>query len=451
MNEQKKHIWMEWHLSAGRFVTYARSVSELLKAEKAEEGDMIKVLTNGKEHVGILMPHHDFSDPDTVVLKLKSGYNIGVRLAEGSKVTVVRKVEKKGRHFKAKEIDPSKKNVAVIGTGGTIASYVDYRTGAVHPALSAEDLVATVPEMADICNVKARVLFSIFSENMDVQHWQELAGAVVDQLNSGDEGCIIPHGTDTMGYTSAALSFMLESLPRPVLLVGAQRSSDRPSSDAYTNLLASARFCVQSDAAEVFILMHHTSSDTVAAVHRGTRVRKMHTSRRDAFESVNEPPVALVDFEGGIKFNSAYRKKSSGKVAFKPDMEKEVALIHFYPGMSPEAFEKLMGSHNGVVISGSGLGHVSADMVKVLKRTVDNGIPVVMTSQCLYGSVNLNVYYTGRDLLTAGVIPGGDTLPETALIKLMWGLANTNGEEELRKVMVTNIRGELSDRREIDD
>ena len=431
-------------------MTYARSVSELLKAEKAEEGDMIKVISNGKEHAGILMPHHDFSDPDTVVLKLKSGYNIGVRLVEGSKVTVVKRVEKKERHFKAKEADPSKKNVAVIGTGGTIASYVDYRTGAVHPALSAEDLVATVPEMADICNVKARVLFSIFSENMNVEHWQELAGAVVDQLNSGDEGCIIPHGTDTMGYTSAALSFMLESLPRSVLLVGAQRSSDRPSSDAYTNLLASARFCVQSDAAEVFILMHQTSSDTVAAVHRGTRVRKMHTSRRDAFESVNEPPVALIDFEGGIEFNSSYRKKSSCKVAFKPEMEEEVALVHFYPGMSPTAFEKLMASQKGIVIAGNGLGHVSADMVKVLKRTVDQGIPVVMTSQCLYGAVNLNVYYTGRDLLTAGVIPGGDMLPETALIKLMWGLANTNGEEELRKLMATDLRGELSERREID-
>jgi len=371
-------------------------------------------------------------------------------LAEGSKITIVKKVEKKQRQFSTKEVDPSKMNVAVIGTGGTIASYVDYRTGAVHPALSAEDLVATVPEMADICNVNARVLFSIFSENMNVKRWQELAGAVVDQLNSGDEGCIIPHGTDTMGYTSAALSFMLDSLPRPVLLVGAQRSSDRPSSDAYTNLLASARFCVQTDAAEVFILMHQTSSDTVAAVHRGTRVRKMHTSRRDAFESVNEPPVALVDFEGDIKFNSSYRKKSSGKVVFRPDMEEDVALIHFYPGMSPTAFEKLMASQKGIVISGSGLGHVSADMVKVLKRTVDRGIPVVMTSQCLFGSVNLNVYYTGRDLLTAGVISGGDMLPETALIKLMWGLANSSSEEELRKLMTTNLRGELSQRREID-
>jgi len=207
---------------------------------------------------------------------------------------------------------------------------------------------------------------------------------------------------------------------------------------------------VQSDAAEVLILMHQTSSDTVAAVHRGTRVRKMHTSRRDAFESVNEAPVASVDFEGGIEFNSSYRKKSSSKVAFKPGMEEEVALVHFYPGMSPTAFENLMRSQKGIVIAGSGLGHVSADMVKVLKRTVDQGIPVVVTSQCLYGAVNLNVYYTGRDMLTAGVIPGGDMLPETALIKLMWGLANTNGEEELRKLMVTNLRGELSERREID-
>ena len=431
-------------------MSYSHRAAALLKRSGAEEGDFIKVISKGAERSGVLMPHHSFSDPDTVVLKLKNGYNIGVRLDERAKLELVSKGSKKEKHLKTSPQPEGKKSVAVLGTGGTIASYVDYRTGAVHPALSAGDMVAAVPEMAEICRVEAKVVFSIFSENMRVENWQILAGEIADRLSEGAEGCIIPHGTDTMGYTSAALSFMLDDLPRPVVLVGAQRSSDRPSSDAYTNLLSAARFSVESDAAEVFVLMHASPSDTFASVHRGTRVRKMHTSRRDAFESINEGPVARVDFEGGLEYLSEYHKKSSSKPKVMADMEEKVALVTFYPGMSPTAFEGLLSKHRGAVIAGTGLGHVSADLVKVIRKAVKEGIAVVMTSQCIYGRVNLNVYDTGRDLLAAGVIPGEDMLPETALVKLMWALANTANPEELRRAMQTNLRGEMSQRREID-
>ena len=430
-------------------MSYSARASKLLYEAGAGEGDTVKVVCRGVESTGVLMPHHEFSEPDVVVLKLKSGYNIGVSLGEGAVVEVVTKAIKKEKRVRTSPTSEGKKGVAVLGTGGTIASYVDYRTGAVHPALSAEDLVSAVPEMAEICRVDAKVLFSIFSENMRIEDWQIIAAEVVDSLAHGDEGCIVPHGTDTMGYTSAALSFMLEDLPKPVILVGAQRSSDRPSSDAYTNLLSAARFCVEGDAAEVFVLMHDSISDTAAALHRGTRVRKMHTSRRDAFESVNEDPVARVEFEGGIAYSSSYRKKSNGRVNLRPEMEEKVALLQFYPGMSPSVFEGVAAHHKGVVIAGTGLGHVSQDIVKSISAEIRKGVAVVMTSQCLHGRVNLNVYDTGRDLLTAGVIPGEDMLPETALVKLMWALVNTDGEEELRRAMVTNLRGELSSRREI--
>ena len=429
---------------------YSNRLLDVLRSLNAEEGDTVLVKDTGREYRGILMPHHEFSDPDVVVIKLKSGYNVGVKTGPGTAIEVVSKVQPKER--KPHHLHPSKdkKTVAVLGTGGTIASYVDYRTGAVHPALSADDLVGAVPEIADICNVRSEVIFSIFSENMTVDHWQRLAAAVTDRLNDGIDGCIIPHGTDTLGYTSAALSFMLEGLGKPVVLVGAQRSSDRPSTDAHTNLVSSARFIVESDAAGVFVLMHETSSDTAGAVHLGTKVRKMHTSRRDAFHSVNCGPVARIGFEGPVQYLAEHQRRSAGTVTLKEKMDPNVALLQFYPGMSPAAFGSVLSSHHGVVIAGSGLGHVSKDMVGAVEKAVKSGTKVVMTSQCLYGRVNLNVYNTGRDLITAGVIPGEDMLPETAYVKLMWVLGQTSDEDEIRRLMMTDLRGEITQRREID-
>ena len=432
-------------------MSYSSSVLSLLKRIGAGEGDVLRVKSGDMEYSGILMPHHEFSQPDILIIKLRSGYNVGIRVSETASVELVKKASKKEKEPRAPLVgDRSKKEVTIIGTGGTIASYVDYRTGAVHPALSAGALVMAVPEIADICNVSAEVLFSIFSENMKVENWQKLAIRIAERIGEGAEGCIVPHGTDTMGYTSAALSFMLEDLPKPVVVVGAQRSSDRPSSDAYTNLLSAARFIVESDAAETFLMMHESPSDLVALVHRGTRARKMHTSRRDAFKSVNASPVARIHFEGGIEYLAPYRRKSNGKVRLRTEMEENVALISFYPGMRADVFEDLMLKHRGVVIAGSGLGHVSAEMVMSVKKAVEAGTCVVMTSQCLNGRVNLNVYDTGRDLLSAGVIPGGDMLPETAYVKLMWVLAQAKSDDEVREMMRTDLRGELSSRRELD-
>ncbi len=429
---------------------YSQRLLDVLRSLNAEEGDTVLVHDTGREYRGILMPHHEFSDPEVVVVKMKSGYNVGIRTGPDTAIEVISKVQPKER--KPQRLHPckDKRTVSVLGTGGTIASYVDYRTGAVHPALSADDLVAAVPEIADICNVRSEVIFSIFSENMTVEHWQTLAGAVADRLNGGVDGCIVPHGTDTMGYTSAALSFMLEDLRKPVMLVGAQRSSDRPSTDAHTNLVSAARFIAEGDSAGVYVLMHETSSDTAGAVHLGTKVRKMHTSRRDAFQSVNCRPVARIGFEGPIEYLADHQRRAEGKVTLRESMDEKVALLQYYPGMSPSAFESVLGSHHGIVFAGSGLGHVSKDMVVAIGKAIKAGTQVVMTSQCLYGRVNLNVYDTGRDLITAGVIPAEDMLPETAYVKLMWVLGQTSDDLEVRRLMRTNLRGEITERREID-
>jgi len=396
-----------------------------------------------------LMPHHEFSHPDVIVIKLKSGYNIGVMVDDSSELRVEAKVQERSVRPKGQVKDGDLPIISFLGTGGTIASYVDYRTGAVHPALKAEELVATVPELSEICRMRSKVVFSIFSENMDVGHWQELAIAVADELNSGAEGVIIPHGTDTLGFTSAALSFMLGDVPKPVVLVGAQRSSDRPSSDSYGNLLSAARFCVNADAAEVFVLMHGETSDTCAHVHCGTKVRKMHASRRDAFRSMNVSPVALLDLQGGLEMISSCRPKSEIKVKADTRLEPKVGLLHFYPGMDQEAIARFAEGLRGLVIAGTGLGHVSKGLVKGLRDLTSKGIPVVMTTQCLEGRVNLNVYDTGRDLLSAGVIPGEDMLPETALVKLMWVLGRTDDPDQVRELMLSDLRGEISERREL--
>jgi glutamyl-tRNA(Gln) amidotransferase subunit D len=396
------------------------------------------------------MPHHKFSSPDVLVLKVGSGYNIGTRIYPESEIKVLGPPAKSEKKEATSESVEGRRNLVLIGTGGTIASYVDYRTGAVHPALSTSELVNAVPEIREIANITAKVLFSIFSENMNVEHWQKLADAVAEELNNGADAVIIPHGTDTMGYTAAALSFMLGKVTKPVVLVGAQRSSDRPSSDATTNLSAAARFCTEGKRAGVFVIMHDTPGDDSFAVHVGTRVRKMHTSRRDAFHSINVPPVAHIDKEGKITFTEEETLPSADKTVARTAMEKRTILLQYYPGMDPALFEDAFLKSKGIVISGSGLGHVNENMVPLIAKATANGSVVVITSQCLNGATNLNVYNTGRDMISAGAITAGDILPETAYVKLMWALANSAGPEEAKRIMRTPIAGEMDDRRTID-
>jgi len=427
---------------------YSGLVGKLLDEANAELGDVIEVRKTKDVQTGILMPHHDFSDASIITLKLPNGYNVGIKVDQSTKAKVVSKREIKGHKKPALPHDPAKKDVAVISTGGTIASYVDYRTGAVHPAISAEELIFSVPELLDLCNVRAKVLYSILSENMKVAHWQGLARAAAAELNSGAVGVIVPHGTDTLGFTSAALSFMLRNLTGPVICVGSQRSSDRPSSDAIMNLLAATRLCVESDLGEVVVLMHGESADSFTLAHRGTKVRKMHSSRRDAFKSINTEPIARVEGPE-MTFLAEYTKRSKGPVELKDKIDGNASMLHFYPGFEAEHFDLIAEKVKGIVVAGTGLGHVSEEIVGSIKRAVKNGVHVYITTQCLYGSVNLNVYSTGRDMIVAGAVSLGDMLPETAYVKLMWAMGQTRDPEEIRKIMLTNIAGEFTSRRQV--
>jgi glutamyl-tRNA(Gln) amidotransferase subunit D len=418
-----------------------KGIEELLKTANAEIGDTIKIIRGKEEYEGVLMPHHEFSDEDIITVKLTNGYNIGVAVDESTTILLVRKQPPGEQQAKRIPFDPKKPTISIIGTGGTIACYVDYRTGAVHPATSAEQLAFSVPEIFDLCNVRAQVPFQMLSENIEVHHWQSLAEIIAKELNSGAHGVVVPHGTDTLGYTAAALSFMLKDLNGPVVLVGAQRSSDRPSSDAAQNLMAAARVAATADIGEVVVVMHGEISDSFSLIHRGTKVRKLHTSRRDAFKTVNDRPLGIVD-QGVVTMQEPYRKKTVGTVRVENKMEEDVAIVYFCPGMKPEDIPK----KKGLVLMGTGLGHVNNVLIPVIQKMIEEETTVVMTSQCLFGRVNMRVYSTGRDLIRAGVISGEDMLPETVYVKLMWALARTTTRKEAVQLMTTNIAGEISER-----
>jgi glutamyl-tRNA(Gln) amidotransferase subunit D len=372
------------------------------------------------------------------VVKLDSGYNIGVSFDDITWQGRPR-IEPPllGRTLQREDLP----ELAIISTGGTIASRVDYRTGAVTSQFSAEDILRAIPDLASIARYHTRQISSIFSENMTTRIWQDLARAIYRDVESGVAGVIITHGTDTMAYSAAAISFMLET-PVPVVFVGSQRSADRPSSDNAMNALCAATAAV-SPLGEVAVVMHATTSDDRCAIHRATRVRKMHTSRRDAFRSMGMVPLGHVDYPAlSLTLSPEAVPRGRREPALREKMEERCGLVSFYPGMDPSVLEAYRG-YRGLVIAGTGLGHVSTPWVEGLGGLVRDGTSVVMTSQCLHGRVCDRVYDTGRDLLAAGVMEGGDMLPEVALVKLMWVLGQTEEDGEVRALVGENLRGEI--------
>ena len=420
---------------------------ELLKQADCDIGDILRVTSQGKMYEGILIPRS--GEGTAIIIKMKSGYNIGIQATTDVKVEKIGKGTKPS--FASPPIpkqNPALPHVIIMSTGGTIASRVDYRTGAVRSAISASDLYGVVPELADVARVDTEIVFSLYSENITQKHWTELAEKVAKRIEEGVDGIVIAHGTDTMAYTSAALSFALQNLPVPVILVGAQRSSDRPSSDAATNLIGAVKAAGEAPFAEVGLAMHETVSDTTIIIHRGTKVRKCHTSRRDTFKSINGFPIAKVkDLQITMQTNQYQRRDPSKKIVLKPNFSEKVALVKFYPGLDPSIIDFYVEKGmKGILLEGSGLGHVSKFCFDAIKNAVDKGVVVALSSQCIWGRVNMNVYDTGRDLLSFGVVPLDDVFPETGLVKLMWALGQTRDVEEAKNLLKTNIAGEFSPR-----
>lgn len=442
---------------------YSPEIESLLKSKNIKVGDRIRLISKSFVREGLLLPRIEMGDTSSIVLKLDNGYNIGVRYEAGMQVKKLEGGAKLGVipsvPVKAKAGLP---DVSFIATGGTIGTHVDYRTGGVYMSRKPEEIIATTPELEDIVNIKVvPAPFTVASEDMNHTHWAQLAEIIAKELNRGRRGAIVTHGTDTLHFTSAALSFMLKNLSKPVAVVGAQRSPDRGSFDGRMNLICSGFFTGRSNIGEVAIVMHATTSDDFCYAHRGTKVRKMHSSRRDAFRSINDFPLAKIWPDGKIEVtNKNFRPFDEGKkVAADTAFEPKVAIVKSYPGSDPEIIDYFADSgYRGIVIEGTGLGHVPTgesgtnigqfdskmSWIPRIKSAVDRGVVVVVTSQTLYGRVHPFVYRNLRLLYKTGAVFGEDMLPETAYIKLGWLLAHENNFEKVRTMMLENIAGEIS-------
>jgi glutamyl-tRNA(Gln) amidotransferase subunit D len=422
---------------------YSEKILDLIKKKNIDIGDKIKVITRDFSYSGILMPRNEVNI-DNLVLKLENGYNIGINAEDIVSLELVEKIEKKEKERLEEEKTNLKGKIAILGVGGTIACRVDYRTGAVYPSISSEDLVLSFPKLKEK-NIFVKNLFNIFSEDMTSEHWVKIAEEIYDEIKRGAKSVIILHGTDTMHYTSAALSFMLKT-PVPIILVGSQRSSDRGSSDNYGNLMSSI-LVAESDIAEIGICMHGSINDDFCYFHRGTKVRKLHTSRRDAFKSVNDNPIAKIYWENEkIEIiNKNYKRRDSEKLSLDKRINPNVCLIYIHPGIKKEIISSAK-DYDGIVIAGTGLGHVPNYLIPEIKK-ISSEIPVVIAPQTIFGRINMNVYSSGRELLSAGVIGNlCDFTPEVALVKLMIALGRYKSLEEIKKFMETNIAGEITER-----
>ena len=440
---------------------YSSELSGLFARLGIALGDTISVTSKDGTTEGILMPRPDVGENNIIVIKKKDGYNIGVRYEKGMKIAKVSSGSGIPSFPKATaKHDKSLQNISLLYTGGTIGSKIDYVSGGVYMLTKPEELLHEVPELSGIANIDVSNIMSIASEDMTYKGWQQIADGVANAFQKGARGVVITHGTDSMHYTSAALSFMLQDLSGPVILTGSQRSSDRGSSDAFMNLICSAQLAAKSDFAEVGICMHSSSSDTSCALIRGTKARKMHTSRRDAFKSINEGPVALVDASGKIEYKSPYRKapkNAKPKVLAMTKFEDKVALIKAYPNSDPGIIEYYIGKgYKGIMIEAMGLGHVPTpasneySWISHMKDAVDEGLVLGITSQCLYGRVNPTVYRNLRLAASTGAVYCEDMLPEVAYVKLGFLLGNHKADKA-KEMLSKNIAGEITQRREFND
>ncbi|MCK4659966.1 MAG: Glu-tRNA(Gln) amidotransferase subunit GatD [Phycisphaerae bacterium] len=423
--------------------------AEVLRRHGASVWSEVEIESSKGSFRGIILPRSETSDDRHIVLKLSSGYNIGITADSVVGITIQGRRE---AHYKIPEkqfpVDPAKPNVILLGTGGTIASRLDYRSGAVIPAFSPGELYGSVPELADICNLTTEKLFGVFSENMGPEQYKVLANRIGEAIANGVHGVVIGHGTDTMHHTSAVLSFMVQGSPVPIVMVGSQRSSDRPSSDAAINLINAVKAAAEGDIAEVLVCMFGPTSDEYCLLHRGTRVRKMHSSYRSTFRTIGDTPLAMIDPKRIRALRSEYhRRRTDRQVKINTAFEEKVTILYYYPNMLPDMVDAIVEKgYRGIIIAGTGLGHVNKPLYPALERATAAGVHIYMTVQTLWGYTQMYVYETGREIMKLGVVPAANMLPEVAYMKLCWTLGQTDDRDEVARIMLTPICDETTDR-----
>lgn len=434
-------------MSEDFFQGYKGASLEILKKFNVRVWGQAEVDTTRGMFKGTVLPRAENDDDQHIVLKVITGYNIGVDITT---VISMKETGYKKANYKIPEKEfpftPGLPKVKLIGTGGTIASRLDYRTGAVIPAFSPGELYGAVPELADICNLDTEKLFAVFSENMGPEQYKKLAIAIGQEIEKGIDGIIIGHGTDTLHYTAAALTFMVQNPPIPIILVGSQRSSDRPSSDAALNLMHAATAAAHGDIAEVMVCMFGPTSDEYGFLHRGTRVRKMHSSYRSTFRTIGDIPLATVTRKGVVPQKPIYNhRRKDTNVKITPVFEEKVGMLYYYTNMQPDMIDAMVDNgYKGIIIIGTGLGHVNKPIYPAIERAVKKGVAIYMTVQTLWGYVHMFVYDTGRDLMAKGIIPAENMLPEVAYIKLGWALGQTSDLEKVKEIMLTPINDDIT-------
>ncbi len=428
---------------------YRGALRERLVREGIRTWSKVKITKGNATYEGLLLPRSQHTADTYVTLKVDTGYNLGVLVDEATRIEETG--YQKG-HYQLPHVDvkPQKElpSVTLLGTGGTVASRLDYRTGSVIPAFTPEELFSAVPELVTRVNLTPKTLYQILSENFRPEYWVRTAEAIAKEIEGGVKGVIIGHGTDTMCTTGAALAYFLRNLPVPVVLVGSQRSSDRPSSDGPRNILYAATLAGHEDFAEVVVCMHGGTSDSYNLIHRATRCRKMHSSRRDTFRTLDDIPLGKIDDSGITWFKDDIRKRGTTEdFLLDTKIDTRVGMLYSYPGMNPDMLDSMVDKgYHGIVIIGTGLGHVGTDMFPPLERCQQQEIPVVLVVEPLFGYIHLRVYETGRDMLARGVIEGGNMLPSAAYTKLIWVLGHTRDIKQVKTLMQTDIAGEITQR-----
>src|SRR3989344_1476969 len=419
---------------------------------KFTNGDSVEITTKDKTFSGIYI---ESNKKDVVTIKLSSGYNIGVNKKEVKKIKLIKK-NKKSNEVKKIKVKKGLKKISILHTGGTIASTVDYKTGAVSPRFNPDEIINMFPELNEIATINSRLIGNMWSHDFRFIHFNIIAKEVKKEIDNGAKGVIVTLGTDFLHYTSAALAFALENLSVPVLLVGSQRSSDRGGSDAGFNLINAVYFAVHSDMCDVGICMHNSMSDDYCAILPGLKTRKMHTSRRDAFKAINAKPWALVDYRRGeIKYvDKVFNRENKGKLNLKLFNEKlKVGLLKSTINMDAKQF-LFFKNYDGVVMEASGLGNLPTSELDKRKeyRKIFNALKiltkktvVVLAAQTIFGRLNMNVYSNQREMQEIGVLGHlNDMTPETTFVKLSWLLSNY--KKDAKDLLFENLKGEINER-----
>ncbi|MFT4310338.1 MAG: Glu-tRNA(Gln) amidotransferase subunit GatD [Candidatus Woesearchaeota archaeon] len=411
-------------------------------------GDIVSIQTSTLTYTGTVLPRSSLFDQDIVVLKLENGYNVGIKQSTITSVTQHATYEPQQKKKQDIPHNPNLPTVALLSFGGTISSRLDYITGGVVADYDAQDFLAMCPELKNVANIQATKVAQLMSEDMDSDDWMSMAKTIIPYLNNKDiAGVVITTGTDTLHYIAAALSFMLGEVSKPVVMTASQRSIDRGSSDAFMNLSCAVTTAARWDGAGVVTCLHATTHDNYCQLIAGTKVRKMHTSRRDAFRPINSIPFAHVSNDGVITPLQTYPKRHDKQCEAATYFEKKTALVFVHPGMDPGIITYYQrNGYKGIVLAATALGHVPTiknSLFPAIEQAIQAGVVVVIASQTLYGAVHPYVYANLRLLsMQTGCVFVHDMLPETAYVKLGWLLGQKRSD--IKEQLTQNTSAEIT-------